>query len=333
MGRLPSRKRFGAGALVASAAIGLVSLQCLRPWDDLRSPPATALVVPPEDEDDDADFRSDPPLPPRGSVFITKVVGAAAQGAVAAAVAALLSAFTEPVVNRLLVHRCTVKEALNAVRVADCLRFFLTTFPTNMLKFPVFEVINLVLSYTSLTGPHRGVLNGWLFCTLMLPVTNYRFRKSMKLPVEPALLYQAYPPTVMRDIFYGWSRGLVGGLLVGLFPHTAHSFFGRAFLFGVTIWLACIISSPFNEIRGYWLQERSKALPFKQFFQPARYFRSTGVGSAIMGISLMVGMLLVPFAEGLFILIRSHRKITVVVVAAVYLAKRWKLGSKASPRQ
>jgi len=36
----------------------------------------------------------------------------------------------------------------------------------------------------------------------------------MNLPIEPALLYQAYPPTVIRDIVYGWSRGAVGNALI-----------------------------------------------------------------------------------------------------------------------
>jgi hypothetical protein len=33
-----------------------------------------------------------------------------------------------------------------------------------MLKFPVFEVINIMLSFTSLSGGLRGMINGFLFC-------------------------------------------------------------------------------------------------------------------------------------------------------------------------
>merc|ERR1719498_2221764 len=95
--------------------------------------------------------------------------------------------------------------------------FFLTTFPTNMLKFPVFEIINMALSFTDMSGSVRGIVNGFLFCTIMLPVTNYRFRKSMGWEIKPALLYQAYIPTVARDIVYGWARGFCGGLVMSSF--------------------------------------------------------------------------------------------------------------------
>eukprot|EP00442_Polarella_glacialis_P004079 CAMPEP_0115117214 /NCGR_PEP_ID=MMETSP0227-20121206/43745_1 /TAXON_ID=89957 /ORGANISM="Polarella glacialis, Strain CCMP 1383" /LENGTH=305 /DNA_ID=CAMNT_0002518215 /DNA_START=16 /DNA_END=933 /DNA_ORIENTATION=+ len=253
------------------------------------------------------------------SEFITKVVGAAAQGAVAACVAAVLSAFTEPIVNRLLVERCTVSQAINSVKLQDCLKFFLTTFPTNMLKFPIFEVINMMLAFTSLSGSLRGIINGALFCTIMLPVTNYRFRKSMNLPIEPALLYQAYPPTLLRDIVYGWARGIFGGLLYKLMPGLATSFVGKAFLFGLTVTIACILSSPFNEWRGFWLQQPGKKLPMSQFFKPERYVRSTGVGATIMGISLMVGALLVPAAETLFGYFMANRIVGLVTLVAMCL--------------
>jgi hypothetical protein len=252
-----------------------------------------------------------------GSNFITKVVGAAAQGAVAACVAALLSAFTEPIVNRLLVERCTVAQAINSVKIKDCLNFFLTTFPTNMLKFPVFEVINMSLSFTSMSGSVRGIVSGFLFCTFMLPVTNYRFRKSMNLPIEPALLYQAYPPTVIRDILYGWARGLVQSVVNRQFVTEDTSYFMKAFYFGIIIWGACVISSPCNEWRGYWLQQPNKKLPFNEFFKPERYVRSTGVGSTIMGISLMVGMLLVPYAEFLFEWLKTNKPAAAVAVLLV----------------
>merc|ERR1719210_1028822 len=98
----------------------------------------------------------------------------------------------------------TVAEAYNEITFKLVSNFFLTTFPTNMMKFPVFEVINMALSFTSLSGSVRGVVNGFLFCSLMLPVTNYRFRKSMNWEISLGDLYQAYLPTVGRDIVYGW---------------------------------------------------------------------------------------------------------------------------------
>merc|ERR1712070_732715 len=134
------------------------------------------------------------------------------------------------------------------------------------------EVINTVLAGTEMTGALRGVINGALFCTLMLPVTNYRFRKSMGLPIEIGLLYQAYPPTLGRDIVYGWSRGFFGGYIARAFPGAG--FGGKCAMFGLTIIVACIVSSPFNELRGFWLQPPAKKLAFNQFFQPIRYARS-----------------------------------------------------------
>jgi len=127
----------------------------------------------------------------------------------------------------------TVAQAWTEITFKLVANFFLTTFPTNMLKFPVFEIINMALSFTSLAGSVRGIINGFLFCTLMLPVTNYRFRKSMGWEIKPALLYQAYVPTVTRDIIYGWARGAVGGELASNFPPS--TFFMKAVQFGLTV--------------------------------------------------------------------------------------------------
>jgi hypothetical protein len=262
---------------------------------------------------------------PAETGFTSKIVAAAAQGATAATVAAILSACTEPLVNRLLVKRMTFAQAWAEMTLAMTAKFFLTTFPTNMLKFPAFEVINMALSFTSLSGSFRGVVNGFLFCTLMLPVTNYRFRKSMGWEIKPALLYQAYIPTVSRDIIYGWARGLVGGMLMSSF--SPETFFQKCFVFGVTIWAACIISSPCNEWRGYTLQPPGKALPFKEYFKPVNYARSTGIGATIMGIALMIGMLITPLAEKAFAYLQENMMVTgaiivLIIVAAVGLSKK-----------
>jgi hypothetical protein len=248
------------------------------------------------------------------SGFVTKVVGAAAQGAVAAAVAAVLSACTEPLVNRLLVKRMTFGAALGEITFDMIAKFFLTTFPTNMLKFPIFEVINMMLAFTSLSGSVRGIVNGFLFCTIMLPVTNYRFRKSMGWEIKPALLYQAYIPTVARDIVYGWARGFCGGMLMG---SLGDSFFAKAAAFGITVLLACIISSPCNEWRGYTLQPPDRKLPFGEYFKPVNYARSTGIGATIMGVSLCVGMLITPLAESFFSFLSENKMYAVAIVAVV----------------
>eukprot|EP00443_Scrippsiella_acuminata_P053445 CAMPEP_0115537192 /NCGR_PEP_ID=MMETSP0271-20121206/88199_1 /TAXON_ID=71861 /ORGANISM="Scrippsiella trochoidea, Strain CCMP3099" /LENGTH=304 /DNA_ID=CAMNT_0002969975 /DNA_START=67 /DNA_END=981 /DNA_ORIENTATION=+ len=295
--------RYGSGR--ALLFVGVAVLCALHGLPGL-SPPGPALA--------DAGEEAAPPS------FITKVVGAAAQGATAATVAAILSAITEPIVNRLLVKRMTFSQAYSEITFKLVSNFFLTTFPTNMLKFPVFEVINMALSFTTLSGSVRGVVNGWLFCTIMLPVTNYRFRKSMGWEINPALLYQAYVPTVARDIVYGWARGFVGGALgSAIAPET---FAGKAAVFGLVVFAACIISSPGNEWRGYTLQPPNKKLPFGEYFKPVNYVRSTGVGATIMGIALMVGMLATPYAEMLFGYLKEHVFLGIGALAVVVLAFR-----------
>jgi len=239
----------------------------------------------------------------------------------AAMVAAILSAVCEPLVNRLLVKRMTVSQAYSEITFKLVSTFFLTTFPTNMLKFPVFEMINMALSFTTLAGSVRGIVNGFLFCTIMLPVTNYRFRKSMGWEIKPALLYQAYVPTVTRDIVYGWARGVVGAALSkSMSPDT---FTMQAIVFGITIWAACIISSPCNEWRGYTLQPPDRKLPFAEYFKPINYMRSTGIGATIMGIALCVGMLVTPYAEKLFAICKENMLYTGVgLVIIIALASK-----------
>ena len=95
-------------------------------------------------------------------------------------------------VNRLLVKRMTVAQAWNEMTLSLVAGFFLTTFPTNMLKFPVFEVINRAMAFSGLPASISGTISGFFFCTIMLPVTNYRFRKSMGWEIKASLLYQAY---------------------------------------------------------------------------------------------------------------------------------------------
>ena len=58
------------------------------------------------------------------------------------------------------------------------------------MSFPR-KVINRAMMYTSLSPGVSGFISGWLFCTIMLPVTNYRFRKSMGWEIKASLLYQA----------------------------------------------------------------------------------------------------------------------------------------------
>ncbi len=72
------------------------------------------------------------------SDVVSRVIGAASQGAVGAVVGALLSAVTEPVVNRVLVKRIPLNEAIWEIKVEDIMKFFETTLPTNFIKFPFY---------------------------------------------------------------------------------------------------------------------------------------------------------------------------------------------------
>lgn len=292
-------RRSGLGAMLLLAVVSTM----LELWSTPSGLPR-ALVV--------ADEAEEP-----GENFFTKVFAAAAQGCTAAFVAAILSAMCEPLVNRLLVKRMTVGQAWNEMTMSLVASFFLTTFPTNMLKFPVFEVINRAMTFSGLPASISGTISGFFFCTIMLPVTNYRFRKSMGWEIKASLLYQAYVPTVARDIIYGWARGLVGGFFQDLFA--PEEFTHKAMVFGLTIWASCIISSPCNEWRGFTLQPKDKKLPFMEYFKPINYARSTGIGSTIMGVALMIGMLVTPYAEDAFGYLREHTAIAMGLVAALLI--------------
>ncbi|CAJ1460478.1 unnamed protein product [Effrenium voratum] len=249
------------------------------------------------------------------ATFFTKVFAAGAQGATAAFVAAILSAMAEPLVNRLLVKRMTVGQAMKEMNFKLIANFFLTTFPTNMLKFPVFEIINMAMTFTAFSPGLSGTISGFLFCTVMLPVTNYRFRKSMGWEIKPALLYQAYVPTVARDIIYGFARGWVAVVVAGFCAPT--SFVGQSAVFAFTIWAACILSSPCNEWRGFTLQPKDKKLSFGEYFKPVNYARSTGIGATIMGIALFVGRLVTPYAETAFAYFKVHPLVGVGILAVL----------------
>ena len=85
-------------------------------------------------------------------------------------------------------------------------RYFTTTLTTNLIKFPMVEVLNQAVTRLPIPDAVRGVAVGAIFTTATLPITNYRFAKSMGEPVTFAGLYKAYLPTVTRDIIYSVAR-------------------------------------------------------------------------------------------------------------------------------
>jgi len=238
--------------------------------------------------------------------FVGRVLGAASQGAVGAVVAASLSSVTEPIVNNVLVNRVSLQEAIGALDMAKVQSFLKTTLTTNFIKFPFFEATNVVMSGVEIGGMARGALTGTIFCTTTLPITNYRFRKSMNREITASNLYEAYLPTVLRDIIYGIVRNKVMTHLVGLNPERANTNFGRFINMFTTVIVASFLSAPGNELRGYTLQPADKALPFKEFFKPEKFVRSTTVGALIMAISLGVGTLATPQVEKLVGVLKGY---------------------------
>merc|ERR1712039_86369 len=132
----------------------------------------------------------------------------------------------------------------------------------------------------------RGIFTGFVFTTATLPVTNYRYKKSMDLPVNWGNIYEAYPPTVIRDMVYGIARNLSTTALLKAFPQWTSA--SPQTLFIVVI-AGCLISAPFNEWRGYLLQSKGQEMTFSEFFKPSNFIRSTSLGAFKQGLSLAAG--------------------------------------------
>lgn len=228
-----------------------------------------------------------------------RVLQAAGTGAVGAVIGALLSAVCEPVVNRVLVKRVPLKQAIDEVDVAAIVRFFQTTLPTNFVKFPFFEAVNVIMSMMEISPALRGTVTGAVFTTTTLPITNYRYRKSMGLPIETGLLYQAYVPTVLRDIAYGIVRNNITTMLINRNPEFAKTDSGRFANMFCTVFASCVLSAPGNEYRGFCLQPKGKEKPFMDFFQPQNFVRSTVIGSCIMSTALASGAWVTPKVQGI----------------------------------
>jgi len=196
------------------------------------------------------------------------------------------------VVNRILVQRISVMQSIKEMDVEKSKKFFRTTLPTNFLKFPLFEAVNAAMQLVPAPDAIKGAVTGIVFTTATLPVTNYRFCKSMDLPVDKSALFKAYLPTVLRDVLYGIARNKLQTAMRLAFPLLMMSGPGRAALLFPVVFGACILSSPGNELRGYYLQPPEKRLGVKAFFKPVNYARSTIAGATIMAISLSTGSLL-----------------------------------------
>lgn len=235
--------------------------------------------------------------------FAAKVIGAASQGAVGAFVGATLSAVTEPVVNEVLVKRKPIMLAISEHSWERIQRYFSTTVSTNFIKFPFFEVVNMIMNSFTVPASIRGTVTGFVFTSATLPITNYRYQKSMLKPGQEAAplaigdLYKAYPQTVGRDVLYGIARNKMMTWLTENNPKLMSTLGGRAKGMFFTVLFSCVISAPGNEYRAFVLQPKGSAKPFSEFFKPVNSLRSTIMGGLIMSTSLALGNLCTPFVE------------------------------------
>ena len=55
---------------------------------------------------------------------------------------------------------------------------------TNFIKFPFFEAVNIIMSMVDVSPSIRGMVTGAVFTSTTLPITNYRYRKSIGAPIE-----------------------------------------------------------------------------------------------------------------------------------------------------
>merc|ERR1719236_318677 len=91
----------------------------------------------------------------------------------------------------------------------------------------------------------KGTITGMVFTSATLPITNYRFKKSMNLPIGGALdLYQAYLPTVGRDVLYGIARNKMMAWMTASNPKMMATPGGRAKAMFFTVMFSCVVSAP-----------------------------------------------------------------------------------------
>ena len=232
----------------------------------------------------------------------SKVMQGVELGAVGAVVAASLSAFTEPIINRVRVKREGVRASVQQFQLTKARSFFKTTLSTNLLKFPLYEAINAAMLELNLPLSVRGGATGAVFTTATLPITNYRQCKSVDIDISECyvdILYAAYLPTLVRDIIYGVSRNLLLRRLTQVLPSLGATAQGRALMLFIAVFGACLVSSPGNELRGYYLQPPEQRLGLRAFFRPRFYLKSTLLGSTVMATGLSGGRLVTAYVNRL----------------------------------
>merc|ERR1719191_2074822 len=131
----------------------------------------------------------------------------------------------------------------------------------------------------------------------------------MNLPVGNLVdLYQAYLPTVGRDVLYGIARNKMMAWIIASNPKAMSTPLGRARTMFMTVLFSCVVSAPGNEYRGFVLQPKGKEKPFMEFFDPVKTVRSTTIGGLIMSLSLATGAFCTPFVEAIYQKIKESAK-------------------------
>jgi len=252
-----------------------------------------------------------------GGTIVSRSITAATQGAAGAVVGAVISAFTEPMVNKILVRRISVQEALEGFKIEDVVKFIQTALPLNFIKFPLFEALNVAIREApDIPDQFRGTFIGLIFTTVTLPITNYRFKKSMNEPIQSADLFLAYVPTVVRDIIYANARQKMFDWIQSRYPQLSSTTEGRILHMFMTVVFACVVSSPGNEWRGYTLQPKDRRKPFNEFFDFTKSCRATVVGSIVMGTSLGLSTLIGPSVQRFLPRIKNDPKVQFAIFAA-----------------
>ncbi len=228
----------------------------------------------------------------------------------------------------------TLEDAIADVKIDDLLKFFNTTVSTNLIKFPLFEVVNMMLADIELPASGRGAILGAIFTTVTLPITNYRFCKSMNQPVDMGALYKAYIPTVLRDIVYGIVRNNATAEIIKAYPDINKTAQGRFTLMFFAVAASCLISSPGNEVRGYYLQPADKRKPVNEYFKPTNFIRSTLLGTVIMSTALGIGTLVTGPAQDVVSNFKAYLEANPLakIIVALFIAHQVLEERRASAR-
>jgi len=142
---------------------------------------------------------------------------------------------------------------------------------------------------------------------------------SPPIPITFENLSKAYLPTLGRDIIYGMSRNAVAAFMDGNYPSLRKTAGGQFLSMFITALASCIISSPFNELRGYTLQPPSRKKSFGEFFKPVKYARSTAVGATNLALALGTGRLVVDPVKAFLTKLRETVPPVVFVAVAIAL--------------